>query len=216
VSAIALGLAVVFTVVAAALRFGGASLLRTHRADALRDAAEGRRGAQAVAALLEEPVSLQPSLGMVHAALLVGAAIPAAWALSAMASGWVLAILLVALGIALVLVGDTLPRSFGRATPRGPAYRLARLLVAAITLGRRASDFIYDEDDDDEAGDEDELVDDSEEIELISSPTRRSTSSSSAGGHASRSRATTSTTSSESCTPGTCSHCSIPARAPGR
>jgi len=169
VSAIALGLAVVFTVVAAALRFGGASLLRTHRADALRDAAEGRRGAQAVAALLEEPVSLQPSLGMVHAALLVGAAIPAAWALSAMASGWVLAILLVALGIALVLVGDTLPRSFGRATPRGPAYRLARLLVAAITLGRRASDFIYDEDDDDEAGDEDELVDDSEEIELISS-----------------------------------------------
>jgi CBS domain containing-hemolysin-like protein len=169
VSAIALGLAVVFTVVAAALRFGGASLLRTHRADALRDAAEGRHGAAAVAELLEEPVSLQPSLGMVHAALLVSAAIPAAWALSAMASGWVLAVLLVALGIALVLVGDTLPRSFGRATPRGPAYRLARLLVAAITLGRRASDFIYDEDDDDADDGEDEQEDDSEEIELISS-----------------------------------------------
>ncbi len=168
-SAIALGLAVVFTGVAAALRFGGASLLRTHRADALRDAAEGRHGAAAVAGLLEEPVSLQPSLGMVHAALLVSAAIPAAWALTAMASGWVLAMLLVALGIALVLVGDTLPRSFGRATPRGPAYRLSRLLGAAITLGRRASDFIYDEDEDGDEDQDDPDDDDSEEIELISS-----------------------------------------------
>ncbi|HLA67011.1 MAG TPA: hemolysin family protein [Acidimicrobiia bacterium] len=168
-TAVALGLAVVLTGFAAALRFGGASLVRTHRADALRDAAEHHRGAAIVAELLDEPVTIQPSLGMVHAALLVSAAIPAAWALSSIASGWLLAVALVALGIALVLLGDTLPRSFGRATPRGPAYRLAPLLAAAVAMGRRAADFIYDEDDDDGSDDADEDADDAEQIELISS-----------------------------------------------
>ncbi|OFW66118.1 MAG: hypothetical protein A2Z12_02475 [Actinobacteria bacterium RBG_16_68_21] len=168
-TAVALGLTLVFTAIAAALRVGGASLLRTHRADALRDAAAGRRGAAKVAELLEEPVTLQPSLGMVHAALLVSAAIPAAWALSVLASGWLLAGVLVMLGLALVLLGDTLPRSFGRAVPRGPAYRLSPLLSSAVNLGRRAADFIYDEDDDPTEQGEEDAEDDSDEIELISS-----------------------------------------------
>ena len=167
-TSVALGLAVVFTGVAAALRFGGASLLRTHRADALRDAADRRRGASTVAELLEEPVTLQPSLGMVHAALLVSAAIPAAWALSALASGWILAAALIVLGVALVLLGDTLPRSFGRTVPRWPAYRLSRLLAAAVNLGRRATDFIYEDDEEDSDGHEEDEAD-SDEIELISS-----------------------------------------------
>ncbi|OFW55035.1 MAG: hypothetical protein A2146_07040 [Actinobacteria bacterium RBG_16_67_10] len=168
---VALGLALVFTGVAAALRFGGASLLRTHRADALRDAADGRYGADTVAELLEEPVTLQPSLGIVHSALLVSASIPATWALTALASGWVLAVLLVAVGIVLVLVGDTVPRSFGRAAPRAPAYRLSALLGVAVNLGRRAADFIFaeDEDEDGEERDDEDEEDDSQEMELISS-----------------------------------------------
>ncbi|MFH1104724.1 MAG: hemolysin family protein [Actinomycetota bacterium] len=165
----ALGLAVAFTVLAALLRLGGASLLRTHRADALRDAAEHRRGAATVAELLEEPVTLQPSLGMIHAALLVAAAIPAAWAVSVIMSGWTLGVSLVALGMTLVLVGDTLPRSFGRATPGGPAYRLSPLLVVAVNLGRRAADFISDEDDGEPADGTAVPEDDSAEMELISS-----------------------------------------------
>ena len=100
---------------AAILRLGGASLVRTPRADAIHDAAEEVRGADRVADLLEDRASLQPSLGVVHAALLVAAAIPAAWAMSALASGWTLVGALIGLGILVVMVGDFLPRAWGRA-----------------------------------------------------------------------------------------------------
>ena len=163
---IALGVSILAIAAAAALRFGGASLLRTHRADALHDAADGDEGAARVAELLEEPVSVQPSLGIVHAALLVAGAIPATWALSARASGWVLLGALFGLGVLIVLVGDTLPRAFGRSLPQRPAYRLSGLLALAVNFGRRAVDFIYDEDEE-EVPEED--AQDSQEIELISS-----------------------------------------------
>jgi len=129
VIALALGLSALLTAFGAALRFGGASLLRTHRADALRDAAEGIAGAARVADLLEEPLSVQPSIGMVHSAILVTAAIPATWAMTALASGWVLLGSLLALGVILVLGGDAIPRAFGRAMPRRPAYRLSAVLA---------------------------------------------------------------------------------------
>ncbi|MEX1208516.1 MAG: hemolysin family protein [Acidimicrobiia bacterium] len=165
---IALGVSVLAIVAAAALRFGGASLLRTHRADALHDAADGNEGAARVAELLEDPVSVQPSLGIVHAALLVAAAIPATWAVSARVSGGTLLATLFALGVFLVLFGDTLPRGFGRSLPRRPAYRLSRLLAIAVDVGRRAVDLIDDEDEGEE-DEEDEDNQDSQEIELISS-----------------------------------------------
>ncbi|MDP2622361.1 MAG: hemolysin family protein [Actinomycetota bacterium] len=163
---IALGASLLAIGVAAALRFGGASLLRTHRADALHDAADGDAGAARVAQLLEEPVNVQPSLGIVHAALLVAGAIPATWAITARVSGWALLASLFGLGILLVLVGDTLPRAFGRSLPRRPAYRLSSLLSLAVGAGRRAVDLIYDEDEEEQPEDD---AQDSQEIELISS-----------------------------------------------
>jgi putative hemolysin len=152
---------------AAALRFGGASLVRTHRADALRDSAEGVSGAARVARLLEDPGSVQPSIGMVHSALLVTVAMPATWAMSALASGWVLAGALVGLGMVIVLVGDAVPRAVGRALPRRPAYRLSLPLSWAIRLGSRAADAISDEEE--EGADEPDSEEHTEEFELISS-----------------------------------------------
>ncbi len=162
--AFALGLSGVLTVLAFALRFGGASLVRTPRADALHDAAEGISGAALVARLLDDRASLQPSLGVVHAALLVTAAIPSAWALAAEMSGPALAGSLFALGAALVFLGETVPRSLGRNRPQGPAYRLSPLLWGAVRIGRKATDLIPEED----AGSATLDSDDSEELELIS------------------------------------------------
>jgi len=117
-----------------------------------------------VADLLEDRASLQPSLGVVHSALLVTAAIPASWAMSALASGWVLVGALIGLGILVVMVGDFLPRAWGRARPGAPAYRFSRLLMVAARLGDRATDLIQE----DEEPEDDESAQDEEERELIS------------------------------------------------
>ncbi|MDX1689966.1 MAG: hemolysin family protein [Acidimicrobiia bacterium] len=169
---VAFVVAAAITVFAAALRFGGASLVRTPRADALHDAAEDVAGADAVARLLEDRAAIQPSLGLVHAALLVAAAVPAAWAMTTVASGWTLLALLAGLGVALVLLAESLPRSFGRARPRVPAYRLARILEPAVRIGERANDLIEVEDDEESDSTSEEDDDDpydAEEIQLISS-----------------------------------------------
>jgi len=163
---LALVLAGGLTVLAAALRFGGASLVRTSRAQALRDAAAGRRGAARVADLLEDRLTLQPSLGVVHAAVLVAAAIPVAWALSALLAGWNLAAALVGAGLVLVLAGDILPRSMGRARPRLAAYRLSPLLAVALRVGERATDLLQEDDEEEEA---ETAAEEAEEIKLITS-----------------------------------------------
>lgn len=157
---------------AAVIRTAGASLVRTPRADALHDAAEGRSGAGMVAGLLEDRARIQPSLSLVHAVLLVAAALPAAWALGAVFDGWGLAAALIAAGAVLVLAGELLPRSLGRRRSRRIAYRFARLLRAAVSAGGRTGDFIEDEEDEDgpgggEGADHDPA--DREEIRLISS-----------------------------------------------
>jgi CBS domain containing-hemolysin-like protein len=167
VSGLAFGLGLVLVALAGALRFGGSSLLRTPRADALRDAAEGVHGAARVADLLEETSRVQPSLGAVHSAILVASAIPAAWSLSVWASGWVLALAFVGLGAGLVFLGDTFPRSLGRSRPRGPAYRLSWLLAAAVAVGRRTADLLADDEQVDALEAQDSI--ESEEMELISS-----------------------------------------------
>jgi len=163
---LALAAAGLLALLAAVLRLGGASLMRTARAQALRDAAEDRRGAGRAAQLLEDRLSLQPSLAVVHAAVLVAAALPAAWALAALVSGWVLAGCLLGSGLLLVLGGDVLPRSIGRARPRFPAYRLSPLLAAAVRVGRRATDLLQEDDDEEEAETAEE---EAEEIKLITS-----------------------------------------------
>jgi putative hemolysin len=166
VTTLALVLAGLLALVGAALRLGGASLVRTPRALALRDAAEGRRGAARAADLLEDRAALQPALGVAHAVLLVAAAIPAAWALSALLSGWGLALSLVGAGLVLVLAGDILPRSMGRSRPRLPAYYLSGLLAVAARVGERATDLLQEDDEDEEAESENE---EAEEIKLITS-----------------------------------------------
>ena len=158
-------------IVAAALRAAGASLVRTPRADALHDAAEGSSQAAVVAALLEDRARIQPAISVIHSALLVTAALPATWALSVRIGGWQLIVALVLVGVVLVFIGDLLPRSFGRPRPRQMAYRLSPLLRLAVSVGDRAVDLIYDDDDENEADDPEDDHDeiDRDEIELISS-----------------------------------------------
>lgn len=156
-------------VVAGLIRAGGASLIRTHRADALHDAADGNEAAARVAELLEDRPSLQPSMGPVHSAVMVSAVIPAAWALTTRTSGLGLAAALIALGAAVLILGDLVPRSVGRSRPRHLAYRLVGLLSVVIALGAAANDLVLDEDEEDEEPEDDRDEQDLEELELISS-----------------------------------------------
>ncbi|MEE8330250.1 MAG: hemolysin family protein [Acidimicrobiia bacterium] len=143
---LAFGGALVILALAAALRAGGASLVRTPRADALHDAADGDKRAERAAALLDQRPTLQPALGTVHSALLTVAAVAAAWALTRLLSGWPLAAGLATLAVVLVSFGDVLPREWGRGRPRVLAYRFIGLLVSAVSLGERAADAIADDD----------------------------------------------------------------------
>ena len=155
--------------VAGLIRAGGASLIRTHRADALHDLAEGNQSAGRVAELLEDRAGLQPSMGPVHSAVMVAAVIPAAWALTNVAQGGVLAASLIALGAAVLILGDLVPRSIGRSSPRLLAYRLVRLLTVVVALGSAANDLVLDEDEADDETEDDRDEQDLEELELIAS-----------------------------------------------
>ena len=157
---------------AAALRAGLTSTLRTPRADALRDAADGIKGAGRIAKLLEDRDSIHPSINAVHSVLLLAAAVPAAWLVTRRVSGGGLVISLLALVLMIWLVGDYLARGFGRARSRTLAYRLAPLLVTTARWGRAANEFVSEDDPGPESdaaapganGDEEE-----EERELIDS-----------------------------------------------
>jgi CBS domain containing-hemolysin-like protein len=156
--------AVVLLLVAALLRAGIASLLRTTRTQAVVDAAEERMGARRAAVLLEEREMLAPAANMVHALLLVSAAIIASWVIVRTSAQ--VAVGLVALAAIVVLVGDLLPRAVGRRRPRVLAYRLSGLLAAATHFGSWATDMVDDDDDGEHDADPD---DDESESELISS-----------------------------------------------
>ena len=167
----ALLLALALLVLVAVIRAAGASLVRTSRADALHDAAEGDTRAARVAAVLDDRAIVQPAIGTVTTVLLVAAAVPAAWALTQQLSGLVLLAGLAALGLALVLFGDLLPRSWGRAHPGRLAYRFSHLLSGSVRLGSRAVDLVTEEeeDDDDALAPDDEAAQEEAERELISS-----------------------------------------------
>lgn len=164
------GLAFAFSaavlIIAGLLRAGGASLVRTPRADAARDFAEGDTRAGVVAGLLDDRPRLQPALGAALTVLMVVAAMPAAWALTRTLDGWGLVASLVVLSVVLVLGGDLLPRVLGRDRPRRLAYRLSGLLRAAIAFGDAAADLLADLDEEEEV---EEPEADAEERELISS-----------------------------------------------
>ena len=131
---------------ASALRAGLTSALRTPRADALRDEADGDKGAGRIARLLEDRDSIHPSINAVHSVLLLTAAVPAAWLITRRVTGGGLVVSLLALVIMVWLVGDYLARGFGRARSRTLAYHLAPLLVTTARWGRAANEFVSEGD----------------------------------------------------------------------
>jgi CBS domain containing-hemolysin-like protein len=163
---VALGLSAAFLVINFITRAAGASLVRTPRADALHDAAEGDHRAQIVADLLEVRATVQPALNPVLTGLVLLTVIPATWAVSRMFSGWQLAVVLVIMVGFLVLISDIAPRTLGRGRPRSLAYRFAALLRVAIAVGSAANDFVSDVDEDEPEPVEDDVADAAEK-ELI-------------------------------------------------
>jgi CBS domain containing-hemolysin-like protein len=163
---LAIGFGLLFLSLAGVLRAGGASLVRTARGDAIHDAAEHIAGAAAVARLLDDRDVIVPGVNIVHSALLVTAAIPTSWALTATFDGVWTVVSLVTLGVVLVLAGDLFPRTVGRSRPRVLAYRLAPILTVSVALGSRAADIMYDEDEEPE---DDQSEQDVGEVELITS-----------------------------------------------
>ncbi len=153
--------------VAALVRAGTASLVRTARADALHDAAEGISAAGHAARLLDERSKLQPSLGTAVTFLTVLAVIPLTWALTDTLSGMSLLFALVGMALALIVVVDVFPRWIGRNRRATLAYRLMPLLRVAHAFGDAASDLIADFDDDDVL--ENGAESDAKERELIMS-----------------------------------------------
>ncbi len=164
----ALAVSALALLVAAVVRAAGTALVRVARADALHDAAEGDPGAQVVADLLEDRPRLQPALGLFHTVILGVATIPATWALTRMLDGLWLLVGLGLLAVALVLLGDILPRELGRRRPRTVAYRWAGLLRPVVALGEAADEIITEENGGEEEPEEDD-EDDGAERELISS-----------------------------------------------
>lgn len=165
---IALLLSLAVLVLNFVIRAGGASLVRTPRADALHDAAEGDHRAAVVADLLEDRAVIQASLGPVNTGLVVLAVIPATWALTRLVSGWQLAVVLIVIVFVLVLVSDIAPRTLGRSQPRTLAYRFSRLLRVAVTFGKAANDLVSDLDEED-IEEEEEDASEVAERELITS-----------------------------------------------
>ncbi len=130
---------------AAALRAGLTSALRTNRGDALRDAAEGRNGAQRIARLLEVREVLHPSINAVQSFLLLLGVAPATWVLTRGVAGLSVAGGIAAAVLSFWFIGDFLARGVGRARPGVLAYQLAPLLALAVRLGRAANELIADD-----------------------------------------------------------------------
>jgi CBS domain containing-hemolysin-like protein len=152
--------------VAALIRAGSASLLRTPMAVVLRDASEDRPGAKESAGMLHEREVVVPAVNVVHALLMVLATVIGTWAIVRTWSGSMLGVALVAFGLGLVMIGDLLPRAVGRRRARTVGYRLAPLLSAAVRFGSWATEFVTEEEDhESDRGDEE----DEGESELISS-----------------------------------------------
>jgi CBS domain containing-hemolysin-like protein len=144
-------------------------LIRTTRGDALKDVAEGTKGAERVAELLEKRNKLQPVLGTSVTFLTVLAVIPLTWAITDSVSGWTLAVALIVMAAVLLLAVDIVPRRIGRSRPGSLAYRLSRALTVAYRFGDAAGDLIADLDDVEEVVEDHHDGADAEERALIRS-----------------------------------------------
>ncbi len=142
--------AVAALALAAWLRAAGSAITRVPRADALRDEADGVRGAGIVAALLEEREAITPAVAMVGSALLVVAAVAGTALVTAEQTLGTAVAYSAIVFLVVFLLGDLAPRQLGRRRPRSIAYRSARLLSVAVGLGGWASDLITESNGDDE------------------------------------------------------------------
>jgi len=167
--AVAMVVAVICVVVAGLLRAGGASLLRTPRADALHDAADEVPGASRAASLLDDREAIVPSVNIVHTVLFVIAALLGGWVFDRLTEGPMLALAIAAFGLGMVALGALLPRRMGRERAPGLGYRLAPLVALGVAAGSRAADIIRNGEEDDDDGDGDHDEEDQEEIDLITS-----------------------------------------------
>ena len=151
------------------LRAAGSAVSQIPRADAHHDAAEGVAGARHLAGLLDDRNQIQPAVGMVGSALLVGAAVLGIVAVERVWEGGALAVAAGVAAVIILVVGDVIPRLVGRSRSRFVAYRSAPLVVAAVRLGGWAAERAVD--DNGNGGDEESEVDE-DEIALISSVLR--------------------------------------------
>lgn len=151
------------------IRAAGTAVTRVPRADALRDASDGAKGAEAVAGMLDEREVISPAVGVVASALLILSSVLATAVLVVGQSSGVALLYALGVGGAALLFGDLVPRRLGRLKPRSVAYRSARLLRLSVRLGRWANDLLpesehgddhYDDTGEDEADEhERELID---------------------------------------------------------
>ncbi|MEE8374770.1 MAG: hemolysin family protein [Acidimicrobiia bacterium] len=162
--------AVVLLLLAFSIRAAGTAVARVPRADALRDASDGNKGAEAVADMLNEREVISPAVGVVASALLI---LGSVLATAVLASGQSFEVaLLYALGVGgtALLVGDLVPRRLGRLRPHNVAYRSAGLLRFSVGLGGWTNDLLPDPERGDDR-DDDSVEDqaDEHERELIDS-----------------------------------------------
>lgn len=122
-------------IVAATLRLGASSVLKTALVDAVRAGAEGVTGARATAALVEQRDLTTQAVAVVHSALLVGATLLGAKGVGASGIQSVRGWLLLVVGLVVFALGDLVPRVLGRARPGRVGYRLSGLVAPAVWLG---------------------------------------------------------------------------------
>lgn len=169
-TAAVLVVSVFLVILAFALRAAGTAVGRVPRADALRDASDEVKGADAVAALLEERELISPAVGVVASALLIVGSVIATAVLVTDSSA--IQALLVAIGVGVVafLMGDLVPRQIGRLNERAIAYRSAGLLALAVKMGGWANELLPELDEETSNGTEEENGEaDEHERELIDS-----------------------------------------------
>ncbi len=151
------------------IRAAGTAVTRVPRADALRDASEGIKGAEAVAGLLDEREVISPAVGVVASALLILSSVLAtAYVVVDQAAGQGLVYAL-GIGVVALLVGDLVPRGVGRLKPRRVAYRSSSLLKFSVVLGGWANDLLADAENDDSHDEKADEEVDEHERELIDS-----------------------------------------------
>lgn len=161
----------VFLLIAAWLRSAGTAITRVPRADAVRDASEGVKGADTVAQLLENREAISPAVGVVASAfMIVGAVLATAVLVADTGIGWETLAVAVSFGGLSFLIGDLIPRRLGRLSPARLAYASHNVLRRAVRLGDWVNDLIPDVENGDISDEEEEHEEsDEQERELIDS-----------------------------------------------